>query len=121
MKILDDAYKRCREEQRGYSHVHSDRNGETTARTASRFSVFHFIRSVVSFSVSFCGEILFAKVNPTCKTGGSQFLHVLIHFIIRYLRIKLSGGNGRVSHHAADRLYRHTEREGDMGSKLCLA
>ena len=43
---------------------------------------------------------------------------ILVHFGVRYLGIQLGGGNGVVSHHASDRLYRHTEREGDVGPEI---
>ena len=70
------------------------------------------------FSVFSGSEILFAKFGCTVDPVCLQNLHVLIHFLVRHLRVKLCGGNRHVSHHAADRFYRNAERERDVGPEI---
>lgn len=64
------------------------------------------------------GEILFTKVNPVGEACGPQSLHVFVNLRVGHLRINLRGGNGGMPHHAAYRLYRHAEREGDMSAEI---
>lgn len=67
-------------------------------------------------------EILFTQVDPSGEPRGPQSFHVLVHLRVGDMRVNLRGGNGGVPHHAADRFYRHAERERDMGTEImpCL-
>ncbi len=84
-----------------------------------RFSVFLFSCSACYlFPVLSDSEVFFTKfgcyVEPVCL----QNFHILIHLLVRHLRVKLCGGNRHVPHHTADRFYRDTERERDMGPEI---
>ena len=103
----------------GYSPSSLIKCGETacgSGRSFLRFLVSYGLRFLVSFFL--CREILFTQSNPVFETSGSQPFHVLIHFRVRDLRVNLRGGNGGMSHHAAYRLYRNTERKSDVGSVI---